>query len=164
LEVSSPPAAGRTVDDLPELTPKEDAMPNAVDLLKKDHRTVESLFAQFESAHDSMIATQICDEIDVHAQAEEQALYPALREEVSRGKQMADHAAKEHAEARQLIGRIRQTKDPGHLADLVAKLKSSIEEHVGEEEGEVFPKMQQELGESRLADIGEDIETVKASA
>jgi hemerythrin superfamily protein len=58
-------------------------MPNVIDLLKQDHRTVEQLFAQFESAQDVATAEEICAEIDVHAQAEEQVVYPALREQVS---------------------------------------------------------------------------------
>ena len=139
-------------------------MPNVIDLLKQDHRTVEQLFTQFESSKDAAAAEEICAEIEVHAQAEEQVVYPALREQVSGGQQMADHAEKEHAEARQLIGRIRQTEDPDHLAEVVSELKSAIEEHVNEEENEVFPKMQAEVDASALEELAAEVTAAKEEA
>ena len=139
-------------------------MPSVIDLLKQDHRTVEQLFAQFESSQDAAAAEEICAEIEVHAQAEEQVVYPALREQVSGGQQMADHAEKEHAEARQIIGRIRQTEDADHLAEVVAELKSAIEEHVNEEENEVFPRMQAEVEASALEELGAELTAVKERA
>jgi iron-sulfur cluster repair protein YtfE (RIC family) len=137
-------------------------MPNVIDLLKQDRRTVEELFAQFETSPDADWAETICAEIEEHANAEERAVYPALREGVVGGAEMADHAEKEHAEARQLIGRIRQTQGPEHLAELVSELKHAIEEHVAEEEGEVFPKMQAEMGSARLEELGAQVEALKS--
>lgn len=139
-------------------------MSNVVEVLKQDHRTVEGLFAQFESSRDPSVAEQICSELDAHAGAEEHAVYPAIREGVSGGEKMVDHAQGEHAEARQLIGRIRQTKDPDHLAELVTALKGGIQDHVSEEEGEVFPKMEAELDAVRLDDLGDEVERFKAEA
>jgi hypothetical protein len=44
----------------------------------------------------------------------------------------------------------------------VQQLQSAIEEHVHEEEGEVFPKMEQELGNERLEQLGQDVEAQKS--
>jgi iron-sulfur cluster repair protein YtfE (RIC family) len=137
-------------------------MPSAVTVLKQDHRKVEKLFADFESSGDGSIVDTICDELDVHMEAEEAVVYPVLRDDVSGGAQMAQHAEKEHAEARQIVGRIRQTKDADHLSELVQELKSAIEEHVQEEESDVFPKMEQELGNERLEQLGQDVEARKS--
>lgn len=137
-------------------------MPSVVDVLKQDHRTVEKLFADFEASGDQAIVETICGELDVHMEAEEKIVYPVLREDVSGGTQMAQHAEKEHAEARQIVGRIRQTKDPDHLSELVQELKSGIEEHVQEEESDVFPKMEQELGSERLEQLGQEVEAQKS--
>jgi iron-sulfur cluster repair protein YtfE (RIC family) len=139
-------------------------MASATNVLKQDHRTVEKLFMEFESSGRASIAEQICAELDVHTSIEERVVYPVLRDEVSEGKKLADHAEKEHAEARQLIGRIRRTEDPGHLADVMHELKSAIEEHVQEEEDEVFPKMERELDASRLEELGRELEALKSSA
>ena len=136
-------------------------MANALEILKQDHRTVEGLFTQFESSQERSVAEQICEELDTHTKIEEQIVYPVLRSDVSGGEGMAEHAEGEHAEARQLIGRIRQTKDDDHLAELVGQLKAAIEEHVSDEEDEVFPKMEQALEGSRLQEMGDEVESMK---
>jgi iron-sulfur cluster repair protein YtfE (RIC family) len=137
-------------------------MPNVVNVLKQDHRTVEKLFSDFGSSGDQSIVDTICEELDVHMEVEERVVYPVLRDDVSGGTQMAQHAEKEHAQARQIVGRIRQTKDADHLSELVQELKSAIEEHVQEEENEVFPKMEQELGNDRLEQLGQEVEAQKS--
>jgi hemerythrin superfamily protein len=136
-------------------------MPNVIELLKHDHREVEQLFSKFESSHDAAIVEKICSELEVHTAAEETLVYPVLREDVSGGGNLADEAEHEHAEARQIIGRVKQTTDPQHLNDLVAELKKAIEHHVEEEEGTVFPKMQADVGESELDSLGEQIQEFK---
>ena len=58
---------------------------NAVDLLKKDHQTVTDLFGQFERAtagERQAIATQIFNELTIHATLEEEIFYPAVREQI----------------------------------------------------------------------------------
>jgi iron-sulfur cluster repair protein YtfE (RIC family) len=137
-------------------------MPNVIELLKQDHREVEELFSQFENTNDKAVLEKICEELDLHTKVEEEAVYPPLRSEVQGGPAMAEHAEKEHAEARQLIGRVRRTEDTERLAELVSELKSAVEEHVDEEESEVFPKMEDEMGDARLREIGTEVEGLKA--
>lgn len=137
-------------------------MPSVVALLKQDHRTVEKMFTEFEGSGEQSLADQICSEIDQHAQLEEQLVYPVLRSDVSA--EMADHAEEEHAEARQIIGRIRQTSDPEHLSEVVGELKRAIEAHVEEEETGVFPKMENELGAERLEQMGREAEQFKSGS
>jgi iron-sulfur cluster repair protein YtfE (RIC family) len=139
-------------------------MPNAIDLLKQDHREVEQLFSRFEASQDPAIAEKICSELEVHTAAEEELVYPVLREDVSGGEKLAGEAEHEHAEARQIIGRIKQTTDAQHLDDVVAELKKAIEHHVEEEEGTVFPKMESEVGSNELESIGTELEQFKQSA
>lgn len=134
-------------------------MPSAITLLEQDHRAVEKLFTQFTRSHDPSIAMRICEELDVHTEVEEQIIYPALRSEVS--SEMADEAEREHAEAKQLIGRIKRTEDAGHLGALVAELEQAIQHHVSEEESEVFPKMNKALGADRMNELGDEIEARK---
>lgn len=84
-------------------------MANVVELIKQDHREVEALFTEFQQTSDEKIAMKICEELDAHATAEEKVFYPAVRE-LQGDKQMVSHAEDEHSEAKQLIGRINQTK------------------------------------------------------
>ena len=57
-------------------------MPDVTELIETDHREVEALFAQFKSSKDPKVAEKICEELDAHAAAEEQAVYPRFEEEV----------------------------------------------------------------------------------
>jgi hemerythrin superfamily protein len=138
-------------------------MTSVVTVLKQDHRTVEKLFGEFETSGDSSIVERICDELDVHTDLEERIVYPVLRSDVSGGDGMASHAEEEHAQARQIIGRIRRTEDTDHLADLVQELQRAVEEHVNEEENEVFPKMESEIDADRLETLGIEVESEKAA-
>ena len=64
------------------LTRRKDA-PDAISLLKNDHREVEALFSQFEAASGSArkraIVQKICDALTVHATIEEMIFYPPAR-------------------------------------------------------------------------------------
>ena len=134
-------------------------MPSVIKLIEQDHREVEELFSQFEQSGDKSIAMKICAELDAHAEAEEKAFYPIVREEVDAS--LVKEAEEEHGEARQLIGRIKQTSDPEHLTELVAELKKDVQHHVQEEESEMLPKARESLGESRLSEIGRQFQDAK---
>jgi hemerythrin superfamily protein len=139
-------------------------MPDVVDLIEQDHREVEQLFAEFESSKDPAVAEKICDELDKHTAGEEAEVYPVIEREVSGGKKLADEALNEHKEARQMIGRVRNTKDPDHLAELMGELKQAIQHHVQEEETEMLPKARQEVPAQELVDLGPKFEKAKEAA
>ena len=61
------------------------------------------------------------------------------------GQKLADEGKDEHGEARQLIGRIKNTDDDDHLVDLVTQLEQAINHHVNEEESEMLPKAREAL-------------------
>ena len=138
-------------------------MPGVIALLQQDHRGVEDLFARFDATHDSSIAEEICGELEVHTASEEQFVYPALREGVNGGDKLADETKQEHAEANQIIGRVKRTSDSEHLIEIVGELWKAIEHHVEEEEATVFPKMEAELGAAELDDIGAQVWEFKES-
>lgn len=139
-------------------------MPDVVDLIEQDHREVEQLFAAFESSKDRAVAEKICGELDKHTAAEEAEVYPVIEGEVSDGKKLADEALNEHKEARQMIGRIRNTKDPDHVAELMGELKQAIQHHVKEEETVMLPKARRELPEQELIELGRKFEKAKEVA
>jgi iron-sulfur cluster repair protein YtfE (RIC family) len=139
-------------------------MPDVVDLLKHDHRDVEQLFGAFERDRQPSLAAEICAQLELHMTAEERFVYPALRERVSGGKELADEAEHEHAEAKQMIGRVKRTSEPQHLAQVVGELQQAIEHHVEEEEETVFPKMESDLANIELEAIGANVQEFKGSA
>ena len=81
---------------------------DAIALLKADHRKVEDLFEQFEKAKSAdrkqKLAHEICVELKVHAQIEEEIFYPACHGKVE--EDMLDEAQVEHDGAKVLINEI----------------------------------------------------------
>ena len=126
--------------------PKKKAA-DAIALLKADHRKVEGLFAQFEKAKDSRrkreLANEICLELRVHAQIEEDVFYPGCREE-GVDKDLMNEAYVEHDGAKVLIGELEKTSPDDQYFDAKVKvLSEQIKHHVKEEEkkqGNMFAK------------------------
>ncbi len=111
---------------------------DAVALLKEDHRTVEDLFGQFEKAsgdgRKEKIAKQICLELTVHAQIEEEIFYPACEGKVE--EDMLKEAYVEHDGAKILIAEIEDGSESSdeYYDSKVKVLQEQIEHHVEEEE------------------------------
>lgn len=139
-------------------------MADVATLIEQDHREVEGLFAQFKQTGDSAIVAKICDELERHTVGEERAVYPVVEGEVPGGKKLSDEAVDEHKEARQLIGRIKNTKDSDHLSELVTELEQAVQHHVQEEETELLPKTREALDPARLEEMGAEFEAAKQKA
>jgi hemerythrin superfamily protein len=110
---------------------------DAVALLKEDHRTVEELFAQFEKAsgdgRKQKLATEICTELSIHAQIEEEIFYPACEGKVE--EELLKEAYVEHDGAKVLIAEIISGEPSDEYYDAKVKvLQEQIEHHVQEEE------------------------------
>ena len=123
--------------------------PDAIALLKADHREVEGLFEQFEKtnsdAKKQKLATQICKALRVHTEIEEEIFYPACREAGVDAGDM-DEAVVEHAAAKDLIAQIEASKPGDDLYDAkVHVLSEEIKHHVKEEEerGGIFAEAKQ---------------------
>src|SRR3954467_8823189 len=110
---------------------------DAIALLKADHREVEALFEKFEGAKGDgakeKIARQICLELTVHAQIEEEIFYPACEGKVE--EDLIKEAYVEHDGAKVLIAEIEAGGPDDEYYDAKVKvLSEEIEHHVKEEE------------------------------
>jgi hemerythrin superfamily protein len=140
---------------------KSAAPRDAIALLRADHQLVQELFDKFEKtrgeARKAALAEQICNELTVHAQIEEEIFYPAARE-VIREEDLLHEATVEHQSAKDLIAQI-EAGDPGdELFDAKVKvLGEYIKHHVKEEQNELFPQVRKtkldlkELGQRLMA-------------
>ena len=114
--------------------------PDAVALLKADHRKVEELFASFEKAkgdgRKQALAEQICMELTIHTQIEEDVFYPACEGAVE--EDLLKEAYVEHDGAKVLIAEIEAGgPDDDFYEAKVKVLSEMIEHHVQEEEKRV---------------------------
>jgi hypothetical protein len=110
---------------------------DAIALLKKDHRTVEDLFADFEKAsgdgRKQKLAEEICLDLSVHAQIEEEIFYPACEGKVD--EDLLKESYVEHDGAKVLIAEIMAGEPSDEFYDSKVKvLSEEIAHHVEEEE------------------------------
>src|SRR5690348_8718317 len=129
------------------------ARADAIELLTTDHREVEQLFSQYEAAgKDDRVATyaaeKIIRELSIHAAVEEQILYPLMRKADPGQEGLVDHSLDEHQEVKELLADVdgKPANDP-EVRQLFTKIKSSVEEHVSEEEGKLFPALRRHVKE-----------------
>jgi len=126
------------------------AAPDACSLLDTDHRNVKKMFKEYEELTHSRaadvqqkkreLANQICSELTVHAQIEEEIFYPAVREAISET-DLLDEAEVEHASAKELIAQIEAATEVDDKFDAkVIVLGEYIDHHVKEERNEIFVK------------------------
>ena len=110
---------------------------DAIALLKADHGTVEELFEKFEKAsgdgRKQALAQEICLELSVHAQIEEEIFYPACEGKVE--EDLLKESYVEHDGAKVLIAEIINGEPSNEFYDAKVKvLSEEIEHHVEEEE------------------------------
>lgn len=117
-------------------------------MLTADHKKVKGLFDDFKklkSKEDSgerkaALVVQICQELTVHAELEEEMFYPAVRDAID-DEDLMDEAEVEHACAKELIAQLEGMDPEDDLYDAkVTVLGEQIQHHVKEEEGDMFVK------------------------
>src|ERR1700710_1323492 len=98
---------------------------DALALLRADHQMVQELFDKYEKTRSEdrkgAIAEQICKELTVHAQIEEEIFYPAAREAI-RQEDLIDEATVEHQSAKDLIAQIEGGSPGDDLYDAKVKV------------------------------------------
>jgi hemerythrin superfamily protein len=120
----------------------------ATAILRADHKLVAGLFADFEKAESAdrkrKLAEEICRELTVHAQIEEEIFYPAIRGVLhDEGEdELVPEATVEHQSLKQLIEDIENTETDDELFNARVKvLGEYVKHHVDEEQNEIFPKV-----------------------
>jgi len=130
-----------------KIIPIEGKAQEATRLLRADHKLVNDLFEQFESARSpakkQALAQEICTELTIHAQIEEEIFYPAI-EKVLKDKTLVPEAKVEHETLKNLIAQIENESPGTELYDAKVKVLSEyVKHHVKEEQNEIFPKVKE---------------------
>jgi hemerythrin-like domain-containing protein len=122
--------------------------PDAIALLKEDHKKVSAMFAQYDKLGDKAhagklaLARKICKELRIHTQIEEEIFYPATRAVLPKEDDLLDEAQVEHDSAKELIRQLDAMQPGDDLFDAkVTVLGEQIKHHVKEEHEDMFPKV-----------------------
>jgi hypothetical protein len=115
-----------------------------VNLLVAEHRRLESLFADLETARSPAARRTALDAaitmLAAHTETEERLLHEHLPA------QLADYEAAEHQRIDDLVARLTALNDVDpEFGLLLAALLEAVREHVQEEETELFPRLPQSV-------------------
>lgn len=137
---------------------------NIISELTTDHRNVDALFSRFEQAdrqdHEELshLRDLIIEHLAIHAEIEEQTLYPALREAAPDADGDVLEALEEHHAVKATLAELERMR-PSHER-FRAKMQVVIENvrhHVEEEEGDdgLFAIARKELKQPQLEEMAE---------
>jgi 50S ribosomal subunit-associated GTPase HflX len=139
---------------------------DVLELIKAEHRLVESLFSEIENAEDTHKLydsfNQLYEALNVLAEVEKQVFYPAIRNCIDI-ENLVDAAQKEQNEAKQMLEDVSSLSPTS--AEFKAKirdLKQAIQHHIQEEENEVFSQVLQCMSQEERSQLGSEFEVVKS--
>jgi len=141
---------------------------NALELLKEDHEKVDQLFQKVKADEDADhkdTFEQIKTELEIHTHIEETIFYPRLVEEGDEElKDITLEGIEEHRQAKMFLRELSSlTDDSEKFKPKLQVLMEDIEHHVQEEEGEMFPMIQEQFDEATLQELGKEMEKEKKS-
>ncbi len=116
----------------------------ATAMLRADHKLVSGLFEDFEKARSpakkKAIVAQICTELKVHTQLEDEIFYPAFKLAL-KDHELVPEAQVEHESVKNLIDQVEGLEPDGEMYDAKVKVMGEfVKHHVKEEQTQMFPK------------------------
>lgn len=144
---------------------------DAVDLVTADHDRFRELFAAYDAlgprAHKSKqrTADRLVRELVVHAEMEEQVLYPWVREHMPDLTDELDEDLEEHHVAEVLLAEI-DGMEPGddRFDAKMTVLQELITHHLEEEEQGLLPRLRDVASPESLEELGQQMRAAKDAA
>ncbi|MFD9006553.1 hemerythrin domain-containing protein [Streptomyces sp. NPDC059582] len=143
---------------------------NVVEELMADHREVDEMFGQIQAmTGGGQELRDLVDEVTIelvrHSVAEEQYLYPAVREHIEGGDRIADKEIADHGRVEKILKQLEKT-DTDDLAGnpLLPQLMDEVMAHVRDEEDNLFPMLRQACSSDMLEELGDKVRRAKAMA
>jgi hemerythrin superfamily protein len=159
----APPIAGRAIGTMRAM-----AGTDPFDALAQDHQKVLALFEAIEATDNSATTRRVAmlfqlkRMLTAHALAEEDIIYPMIRDDAHRREQ-AVKLYRDHAEVKVKLFELehRPKDDPSWMTELKA-LHHMIESHAREEEQVEFPKLRAALDDARCANLMGEVQREKS--
>jgi hemerythrin superfamily protein len=144
---------------------------DAIVLLKDDHKEINKLFRDFESAGENAhkskgkIVHRIIEALTVHTYMENEVMYPRVRELMPELEQDILESYEEHHVADLLVMELYAMSPEDERFDAkTTVLIENVRHHIEEEEDEWFPKVREGLGRKALQEIGEEMLAAREQA
>ena len=132
--------------------------PDLTELIAHDHTVIAGLVASLrdrDRADRFPLAHRLLDELAAHTAAELQILYPALRDIVPGGVELANRGQADHDTIRPLLVALEQAHpDDASFDDVVRGVAAVVEGHVPAVENEFLPALTAVIGADRMVDLG----------
>jgi hemerythrin superfamily protein len=135
-------------------------------LIKKDHEEVASLFRRLKAAEgfaetSEQLFAQLREELDLHAHAEEQVWYPALRE-AEGTQELVEEALDDHELVQGLLDELAVSRvDDAAWNEKLEVLEEHVEDHIEEEEADIFDVARQLFNAEQAAELAQRWQTAK---
>jgi hemerythrin superfamily protein len=133
------------------------------DLIRMDHAKVNTLFTEIMGCNDAQkieeFYGQLHKDLSVHADAEEQVVYPAVRSYYEKTQELYD----EQAEMKQLLKQIKSlSPSASDFKSRIEQLMKAVQSHVNQEEGEMFPKIRDNFNNEQQKQMATEFKKVKS--
>jgi len=134
---------------------------NIYDVLQEDHETASELLASLlESAGQgekqrASLFHELQIELELHTAAEEKVFYAALQSAEETAERIPE-AIEEHREVLELLEELAvMAKNTTEWLEKLSDLQDAVEQHVDEEESELFPVAHEILSDEQAEELGE---------
>ena len=143
---------------------------DAIQFIKQEHTKAKAAFAtllEAAPARRAAIWNELAPELKAHEEIEEACLYGPLLDEGPTDPKLVEWVSDKHSdEVEKVENLIEKTesldpKDVGWLT-IAKEIHSALEQHILQEEGEIFPRVAQFWDQDRLREAGEEMTEMKA--
>lgn len=153
-------------------------MATAFDVLAKDHQEVKDMLTELEKgptaasgatadqlALRKKMTQQLVIEESKHEAVEEMYFWPAVREHLQDGDDLANQAQQQEQEGKEILDKLdKAAADAGDFESLLSAFITGGREHIAFEETRVWPSMRAALSAEQAEDIGRKLEAGKRTA
>ncbi|GGK75483.1 hemerythrin [Sphaerisporangium melleum] len=152
-------------------------MANVFEFLERDHAEVKRMMAELEERppaegeeHERMRrrkeqVRRLISESSKHEAVEEEYFWPAVRNLVPHGDELADHAIKQEQRAKYTLNDLIDY-EPGRIRyeDMLTEFITEAREHIAYEEEQVLPELRLVISPERAMELGTKMEKAKRLA
>jgi len=130
---------------------------DAIALLTDQHREIEELLEQLtqqspRSAEFRSTFEELADALAIHSEIEEKIFYPSVQ--TAETEDLLETSFEDHLMVKQVLATMMESSPDGDILGQLEELGGLTEEHLIEEEAELFPKVRKRLDGAQLRQLG----------